>query len=363
MLKIAIIADSLDTQQAGIHVYTRNMVDALEQSGKFEVFVIRLKYDHHDQTKKQIVIPPFLPFLQKDPFRIFFSLPHIITKLQPDIVIEPAHFGPFNLPKKIKRVTVIHDLTPIRNPEWHSLFSSTLQRLFLPGILKRASLVITNSKCTSNDLEEQYPYTSAKIAQIYPAANSYYNPVDNPGTFQKLPFFLCVGTIEPRKNLPFLLDAYQLFRERSDQVHQLVICGGNGWKNKNFYRKFKRHPYRDDILLKGFVSREELKYLYIATSAFIFPSLYEGFGFPVLEAMKCGAPCIISNRSSLPEVGGNAALYFDPENSEELTEKLLEITNSTVLSTTLGKRSIEQAAYFSPSRYLMDLEKFLLALK
>jgi hypothetical protein len=94
-----------------------------------------------------------IPFLEKDPFRLFFKLPAAIRKIDPDIVIEPAHFGPFNLPIKIKRVTIIHDLTPILFPQWHSFISRTLQKIFLPSIIKRSSLIIANSDNTKTDIE------------------------------------------------------------------------------------------------------------------------------------------------------------------------------------------------------------------
>jgi len=339
------------------------MIEALERSEKLEVVCVRIKENRDIPFKNQIIVPPVVSFLSKDPFRLFFTLPRAIRRLHPDVVIEPAHFGPFNLPKQIKRVTVIHDLTPVMFPQWHNRLSSILQRIFLPSILKKATLIITNSDNTSHDLIQTYPQSEGKIARIYPLGDPFFHLEKEELVDEKQPFFLSVGTIEPRKNLSLLLDAYQLFREQTHFSHQLIICGGDGWKNTIFFEKLENHPFKKDIQWKGYVSREELKQLYSNTTAFIFPSLYEGFGFPVAEAMGCGAPCIVSNRSSLPEVGGDAVLYFDPEEKMDLVSKLIEVASSKNLVSSLGQRGNVRANSFSPERFQSELEKFLIALK
>ena len=362
-MRIVIIADSIDNQNAGIHVYTRNMIESLEKLSQLEVICVRLKRDSTIRLRNEVIVPSVIPFFDKDPIRILISIPWAVKRLKPDIVIEPAHFGPFNLPKKIKRVTVIHDLTPIKFPQWHNFLSRNLQLLFLPSILKHASLIITNSENTSKDLTEIYPFSKDKIARIYPGIDPFFCLPGNEISCNKEPFFLSVGTIEPRKNLSMLLDAYQLFREKTNFNHPLIICGGKGWKNKQFYRKLKNHPFRNDIKMMGYVSKKELKRLYSTTTAFIYPSLYEGFGFPVAEAMGCGAPCIISNNSSLPEVGGEVAIYIDPEKPEDLTSKLIELASGENLIHDLALKGPVQSARFSLKHFTMELEKFLTGLK
>jgi glycosyltransferase involved in cell wall biosynthesis len=345
-MRIVIIADCIDTQNAGIHVYTQNMIETLEKLSQVEIICIRIKNGSDIHFKNDIIVPGIIPFIKKDPFRIFISIPRIIRKINPDIVIEPAHFGPFNLPSKIKRVTIIHDLTPIKFPQWHNWFSRNLQRLFLPSILKRASLVITNSENTKKDLSETYPLTKEKARLIYPGIDPFFLLSENEIIYNKEPFFLSVGTIEPRKNFSMLLDAFQLFRESTNSNYSLIICGGKGWKNKSFYQKLKNHPFKNDIKILGYVNKEELKKMYSTTTAFIYPSLYEGFGFPVIEAMSCGAPCIVSNRSSLPEAGGDAALFFNPENTSELCVHLTQLSNSNELQKELLIRGLNQIRKF-----------------
>lgn len=358
-MKIAIIADSLDIQNAGIHVYTKNMIESLRKRDNIHVTEFHVKENHKFNFSNEVIVPPVIKFLGKDPFRLLFSLPVAIKRTKPDIVIEPAHFGPFNLPRKIKRVTIIHDLTPVKFPQWHNFFSQILQRAFLPSILRRATLIITNSDNTQKDLTELYPFTKEKAIKINPGTDTFFKSNDSVN-MKKEPFFLSVGTIEPRKNLEILIEAYKKFREKTDLKHKLIICGGKGWKNKSFYKKLSVHPFKNDIELRGYVDKQTLKKLYFKTTAFIYPSLYEGFGLPVLEAMSCGAPCIVSKSSSLKESGGNAALFFKPQDANELFSKMMEVAQSESVIVDMIEKGKKHSANFTWENYSAILEKELL---
>jgi glycosyltransferase involved in cell wall biosynthesis len=346
-MRIVIIADSVDLQNAGIHVYTRNMIESLQTYTSHEIICIRQGKRHDILFDNDVIVRPVLRFQEKDPLRVFWSVPRAIKKLNPDCVIEPAHFGPFNLPPDIKRVTIIHDLTPLKFPRWHNTFSSILQKWFLPSILKKASTVVVNSQNTLNDLHQYFPQTRNKSEWVYPGINPYYRIPENELWEEKQSYFLSVGTIEPRKNLVGLLAAYTLFRKNGHHTHRLLLVGPKGWKSDKFYQQLEQHPYRNDIEIKGYVSQNDLKVLYGKASAFIYPSFYEGFGFPVAEAMACGAPCIVSSVSSLPEVGGDAVLYFNPESDSELSQKMQQLASDEVLSQTLIKKGFIQAQKFS----------------
>ena len=360
-MHIAIIADPIDKQMAGIHYLTKHLVSNLSILGKKNTYsIIRFKKEPDQLNIKTIILKNTLPFLRNDPVRTFITLPLLLKKLNPDVVIETAHFGPFNLPKNIKRITIIHDLSPIKFPKFHPFLSRFLQRFFLPGIIKRADLLISNSKNTSLDLKTIYPESKGKIVQIYLGKEDFFKPKPAEDIFNryqiKKPFFLNIGTIEPRKNLITLLNAFTLFKQAHKSKVQLVIAGSKGWKNHSFFQKLKSHPYREEIKLLGYVDRIDLPALYSNAAAFIYPSFYEGFGLPVLEAMACGAPCIVSNSSSLPEVGGDAVLYFDPHHASELKDQMLLVHHNKALQNSLKEIAITQASRFSWEKYA---EKFI----
>jgi glycosyltransferase involved in cell wall biosynthesis len=159
-------------------------------------------------------------------------------------------------------------------------------------------------------------------------------------------FILSLGTIEPRKNLASLLEAYRVLRNQGSDLG-LVIVGKKGWLYEGFFHRLRELGLENEVLFTGFVPDEDLPAICSAAELFVFPSLYEGFGLPVLEAMACGAPVITSNVSSLPEVAGNAALLVDPASVRELTEAMAAVLQDEELRTSLQSKGPKQAARFS----------------
>ncbi len=364
-MRIVILADPLDNQSAGIHIYTKEMVKALlKYDTQNEYILIRQKKKDDFSGVEQYVIPNFPKIILYPTFRLFVIIPLFLRKLKADAVLEPAHFGPFNLPKKIKRITIIHDLTPILFPHLHRFHSQLLQKIFLEHILKQADLIISNSKNTNDDINMQYPFTKGKVKCIYLGKNDDFRRSEKADVITKFNleehYFLSVGTIEPRKNLLTLLEAFETFRDKNEDFFKLIIVGKKGWKTKKFFSALKKHPYRKDIYIVGYVSTEELTVLYSKATALIYPSFYEGFGLPVLEAMSCGTACIVSNSSSLPEVGGDAVEYFDPANSDELSSTMLELCKNTKKRQVMSEKSLNQAAKFSWKTYA---ERFIVAVR
>ena len=358
-MRIAILGDPLDNQQAGVHVYTREMVRALVRTNPgHELILVRERKGNGLNGVRQVAVPNVSLPVGIASMRLFFLLPLLLRRMGADVVIEPAHFGPFNLPRRIKRVTIIHDLTPILFPDLHRWHSQVLQRTFLGRILRRADLVIANSDNTRADLEKLYPFTEKKTCRIYPGPDDSFRNESNPATLQKFgigeDFFLFAGTIEPRKNLEALLEAFRYFKEETGADTQLVIAGGRGWKYKSFFNRLKAHPFGKQIICTGYVSREELRELYSDALALIYPSRYEGFGFPVVEAMRCGCPVLAADNSSLPEVGGDAASYFDAADAKMMARLMGELHRDGSRREAMSAKGLEEAAKFSWDAYAAE---------
>lgn len=328
MKRIAIIADPMDNQRAGVHVYTKQMVKSLLENDSDNFYLIfREKSDTSLSALpncRLLVIPNFIGFTA---IRKFFIIPLLAIYFKADAVIEPAHFGPFFLPKRVRRVTVIHDLSAVLFPQWHSFYSSMLQRLFLKRILRQADLIISNSFFTEREITKYYPFAANKVKTIYPGVLKANEQQSEQITAEDFPFFLYVGTLEPRKNLGLLLDAFKQYKDQSTSNMQLYIVGAKGWKIQDFFDSYHAHPYKSEIHILGFVRAELLTHYYQNCEAFVYPSFYEGFGFPVIEAMQHGATCITTQDSSMSEISYPYAIYFKNNDVLSLVAALQSVAN------------------------------------
>lgn len=365
-MRIAILADPLDLQHAGIHQFTHQLIQALSRYDKDnEYIVLRQQEGPLPPNMKQVVVRGQWPFSRVSAWRNFVSLPLALRNLDVDVVFEPAHFGPFYLRKGTKRITMVHDITPLLFPQTHPFSSVLAHRLLLKGVLNRADLVLTNSDHTRNDILKRYPGHETKIQRIYLGRDPYFHPEANvqvlSGHGIRQPYFLNVGTIEPRKNLRTLLKAYELYRHAGGGS-QLVITGNTGWKTNKFFEALEQHPFRNDIVLTGFVKKSVLRNLYSSAQAFIYPSLYEGFGIPVVEALACQCPVIVSETSSLIEVGGPAALKFPPMDAGALSVLMLQVSTDIDLRQSLIEKGKEQVRLFDWEIYVKQFQTALQAL-
>ncbi len=366
-MRIAFIADALDLQYAGIHIYTREILRALAAlNTEHELIIVRAKEGELIPNTEEIIVPIKAGIPMHQRMRLFTSIPSALIKAKVDIVVEPSHFGPFNLPKVIKRVTILHDLTPFLSPDFHVWSSRIFHRLLMPGVFRRADHIITVSEHTRKDLITRFPFATSKSTSILLGRDKKFMPTEDIKVLNKYgiraPYLLYVGTLEPRKNLSVLLEAYHAFRQMSEHQHQLVLVGKKGWKIAPLMAAIAASPYRDDIILTGYAERSELPALYSLAEVFVYPSLYEGFGLPVLEAMSCAAPVITTNVSSLPEVGGDAALYFQPEQPKELTTLLLKLCGNNTLLDEHSRLSLKQAQGFSWEKAAREMISLLSSL-
>jgi glycosyltransferase involved in cell wall biosynthesis len=253
-------------------------------------------------------------------------------------------------------VLTVHDLIFRHLPEHHKSLNRWYLRWALPLYCRRADRVIAVSEATRHDLIEAYDLPPEKVHVIHEAASPRFRATSEASqadvrTRYGLPdhYLLFVGTLEPRKNLTRLLRVWTTLR-RSGEVPPLVLVGARGWLIDEFFRALGRSAYRKDVMLPGYIADEDLPAIYGSATAFVFPSLYEGFGLPPLEAMACGTPVACSDTSSMPEVVGDAAVTFDPQDEDAMAEALRRIVRDADLRAELQVRGLRRAAQFSWKR-------------
>ncbi|MCS7287390.1 MAG: glycosyltransferase family 1 protein [Anaerolineae bacterium] len=253
---------------------------------------------------------------------------------------------------RIKTVFTLHDLIFLFHPETHKPMNRWFLTLMMPRFLRAADAVITVSECTKKDAMRFYNIPEEKITVIYEGVSPRFHPVSSEivGAVRLkygLPerFILYVGTIEPRKNLIALLEALHYLL--TTYHLQLVIVGKKGWLYEGFFRRLRELGLEERVHFTGYVPDEDLPALYSAADLFVFPSLYEGFGLPVLEAMACGVPVICSNTSSLPEVAGDAALLVDPTDVQALAKAIERALTDETLRAMLRAKGLERARMFT----------------
>lgn len=255
-----------------------------------------------------------------------------------------------------RRVGTIHDVIPYIFPETSTRLDWLIYRCWLPLAVRRLDAIITDSEQSKRDIVRYLPVAEEKVTVIPCAANRHYRPLTSREIQAALskydihfPYILYVGSIAARKNLPRVLAAYAQVRRRSDKW-RMVIVGARKWKSSPVYETVQRLGLADVVHFTGFVEEVDLPALYNGADLFVFPSLYEGFGLPVLEAMACGTPVVTANRSSLPEVAGDAALLVDPEDVEAIAAAMQRLLSDPALAADLRQRGLERAAQFTWER-------------
>jgi len=292
-------------------------------------------------------------------FKIF-NYPKLDKDLAVDVFFMP-HLNFIGLSVGAKSLLTVHDLSFLKYPEFFSARKNFWHRMVkAKKLLKRFSLVIAVSENTKRDIMELGGINPDKVKVIYSGVGEEYKklPLINYQFSVKrirdkynLPerFILYLGTIEPRKNVDGIIRAYNQLRVMSCELrdYKLIIAGARGWKSENIYREWDKSAFKNDIKFLGYVEPDDKIYLYNLASVFIYPSFYEGFGFPPLEAMACGVPVVASFASSLPEVVGDAALMVDPYNINDLAGALEKVLVDENLKNKLIARGLEQAKKFS----------------
>jgi glycosyltransferase involved in cell wall biosynthesis len=328
-----------ETQYLLLHAAPNGSIQAPFPSGKnFSRRGLRFSQRHLDIAWHRFRLP--LPVnLLTGPIDVFHS---------PDFLLPPV--------RQARTLLTVHDLAFLVRPECAEPNLRDYLEKAVPRSVRRADFVVTDSENTRNDVVCLIGADPERVQVIHGGVEPTFRPVEDRlrlSAFRERPeigarpFILSVGVIEPRKNLRVLVDAYGLLRDRRKLPHRLVVVGQLGWLWEDIIEHVHSSAYREDISLIGFLPEEDLPAMYSAASVFAYPSLYEGFGLPPLEAMACGTPVVVSNSSSLPEVVGDAGLQVDPEEADALAAALELAILDDSLRTSLRQRGLARAKAFS----------------
>jgi glycosyltransferase involved in cell wall biosynthesis len=267
------------------------------------------------------------------------------------------HSTDFTLPPLVRArgVVTVHDLSFLTVPECADPGLRTLLRSAVPAALTRAHRILADSESTRQDIVRLLGVSGAKVDVVLCGVEERFRPIREPEQLltlrqrYRLPerFILTLGTLEPRKNHAGLINAYASLRNRTAGLPPLVIAGGKGWLFDEVTAQVQREGLDSDVLFAGYVADEDLPALYNAADLFVFPSLYEGFGLPPLEALACGTPVVAANNSSLPEVIGEAGLLVDARDTDALAEAMHAALMDRDLRRHLAERGPVQAARFT----------------
>ena len=359
-MHLLIDGNTLENGKAGIGCYTYNLISELSGIlGDNEELAVGIRRKLLNKTGD----------LGLEGVRILATNERYIRKYAPFCPGWMKGFDVYHQPNYIphafngKTITTVHDMSYRVFPQYHPRRRVILLRAF-EGRLRRLDRIITDSKYSRRQIVEMLRVPEERVTVTYLGAGSQYQPMsisqDKKIELQSRyglheQFLLYVGTIEPRKNLERLITAFHLYRqEEPGSEVKLVLAGGKGWLNEDIFARVHTLHLEQDVIFTGYVHNEDLPPLYNMALAFVYPSLYEGFGLPPLEAMSCGTPVISSNTSSIPEVVGDAGILIDPYQVNDLADAIYRVAGSGALREKMSSMGLERARRFSWKQCAID---------
>ena len=281
-----------------------------------------------------------------------FQIPKILKKYNADIFLSPD--GYLSLNTNVPQLAVIHDINFVHRPGDLPWLKSRYYNWFFPGFARKAGRIATVSEYSKQDIIKSFNISKEKIDVVYDGVNKIFKPVTEEEQLAVRNqiaggkrYFLFVGALNPRKNIYGLLRAFNEFKKLSGSDIKLVIVGGEMHKADKIFRFREQMDYKEDVVFTGRVATVQLQQIMGAALSLVFVPFFEGFGIPVVEAMSAGVPVICSNTTSLPEVGGDAVLYVDPFNIEQIAYALTRMADEPELRKTMIKKGFEQKKKFS----------------
>jgi glycosyltransferase involved in cell wall biosynthesis len=349
MTKVLIDAHMLGQQEGGNETYVAGLLKGLCSlpSNEFTITAIYSPTYYPEQTTSAPV-HSFRFQSSSSVRRVFVDTPSICKSWNADLLHVTYNTSPF---LQTPCVVSVHDIIFRLYPQYFSPRVRVLLSTLMPLSMLRAKAVFTISEASKEDILNYYPFVRNKIIVTPLAAGPIVDLQPDISSVQKYTnncdFILTVGNVQPRKNIVGLVQAYIMLRERKITTAKLIIVGRAQWQGSEIQKLACKSEYNHDIIFTGYLDDASVAALYKACRVFVYPSLYEGFGLPVLEAMALGAPVITSNLSSLPEVAGDAALFVDSRSHQQLADAMERVLTVQDLSENLSRRGLLQAARFS----------------
>jgi glycosyltransferase involved in cell wall biosynthesis len=360
-------------ERAGIGRYARELIRALARLDHTHAYILFVPRDAHTDLVLATWPPNFkivrAPLTERylaalwHRARVALPIEAFIGKVEvfysPDFLLPPtlAH----------RKLVTVHDLSYVRVPECFPQPLLNYLNKAVPPSVARADLILADAISTRRDLNDVYGVPAEKIKVLYSGVDPRFNPNVSREAQARVraltggkPYLLSVSTLQPRKNYARLIQAFAKVISKTQIPNlNLVICGARGWMADDIYHTVERLELHNRVILPDFFSDDDLPALYAGATLFVYPSLYEGFGLPVAEAMACGVPVISSNASSLPEVGGDAVLYFDPYDIDAMVDAMWRALTDESLRAHLRARGIVQAQKFSWEQAARELRQYL----
>jgi len=363
-MRIGINGRFLAVKQTGVQRAAYNLIRSLvsvDRENEYFLFTPQEHVNNSDWDYENVTVVPSRLSEVKAVRKLLWeqiSLPRLAKKYKIDILHSPANTAPFFY--RGKSIINIHDLCFVVNPHWYSFTFRTMYNLLVPRLARRASKVITNSNNSRNDLLQFCNLPAERVSQVYWAVDNCFleeNNANAPSTIEHDDYILCVSSLDPRKNIKNLLQAYEIMRVNHPHIKsKLILIGGESplFADENL----KVQLYESDVIFKGFVNEETLMDYYRGARLCVYPSLYEGFGFPPLEAMATGVPVVSSSTSSLPEVVGNAALMVNPYDVNQIAESMAQVLDNPEVAERLikeGKKQVRRFNWYRVARNVLAI--------
>lgn len=354
-MRIAIDAHSVGAKLAGNESYATNLIEALAQVDSVNEYTLyvttaeaRARFSQRWPNFRVQTTLPHTPLI-----RIPLTLAAELRKRPVDVLHVQFTAPPFS-PCPV--VVSVHDLSFEHLPQTFNRRSRTQLRLTVRHSVKKAARILTLSEHTRRDMIETYGTSPERITAIPLAAPSYFGRVREERELQRVrhiygiegDYILCVSSIQPRKNLPRLVRAYESLRNKRGpgKLPKLVLVGKCAWLYDETLRSIEEGRMKDSIILTGYVPQSDLPALYSGSICFVYPSYFEGFGLPPLEAMKCGTPVIAGNRTSLPEVVGDAGILVDPFDVNAIAAAIERLVDDPDLRQQLSVKGVARSRLF-----------------